>query len=455
MPASSLGTTTKERASRTALLHITGEPRFAASLRKLPDPQDIGGAFGDADRTAGVQQIEEVTRLQALVISRQRQAAVDQPAAFLLGIGEMSDKTTGVGEFEIVGREFPLGPLEDLTVGDAAGAGDAIVVEVEDALDTLDKHRQPLEPVGQLCRNRVAIDPADLLEIGELADLHTVEPNLPAETPGAQSRAFPIVLHKADVVQRWIDPDGRKTREVELLAVCRRRLEDYLELIEMLQPVRVFAITAIGRPARRLDVGGTPGLGSERAKRGRGMEGAGANLDIIRLQDYAAMLRPKALQIENQGLEAQNRSPRPRTIGSAAARRASGDIGAAHPARRQILGVDRRTRRPRTAARQLAGRRIQPAISHPYRGDDQNQQDELREREHRRDLPAARKVGQETALDYTDHYSPNLAHRSRASIQSAKSAIREKGWRSTNGKRLKNGQRRLSAAIGRSLTLSP
>ncbi len=100
-------------------------------------------------------------------------------------------------------------------------------------------------------------------------------------------------------MQRGVDPDCRETREVELLAVCRRRLEDYLELIEVLQPVGVFAVTAIGRPARRLDVGGTPGLRSKRAQRGRRMEGAGADLDIIRLQDYAALFRPEALQIEN------------------------------------------------------------------------------------------------------------------------------------------------------------
>ena len=105
--------------SRVRVSCDPAQPRFAACLGERSDPQDVGGAFGYADRAAGVEQIEQVARLQALVIGRQRQAVVDEPAAFLLGIGEMSDETGGVGELEIVGRELPFGAPEDLAVGDA------------------------------------------------------------------------------------------------------------------------------------------------------------------------------------------------------------------------------------------------------------------------------------------------------------------------------------------------
>src|ERR1700739_549939 len=125
----------------------------------------------------------------------------DQPAALLLGIGEMCDEAVGVREFEVILREFPLGTVEDLTVGDAPGAGRAVIVEIEDALDTLHKHRQSLETIGQFARNRVAIHPADLLEISELADLHPVEPDLPTQPPRPQSGALPVVLDEADIVQ--------------------------------------------------------------------------------------------------------------------------------------------------------------------------------------------------------------------------------------------------------------
>ncbi len=66
--------------------------------------------------------------------------------------------------------------------------------------------------------------PADLLEIGELADLHPVAPDLPAQTPGAQRRAFPVILDKADVVQIGVDADGRQRPEIDVLQVGRARV---------------------------------------------------------------------------------------------------------------------------------------------------------------------------------------------------------------------------------------
>ena len=49
--------------------------------------------------------------------------------------------------------------------------------------------------------------PRDLLEVGELRDLHAVAPALPAEPPGAERRALPVVLDEADVVQLRVDAD--------------------------------------------------------------------------------------------------------------------------------------------------------------------------------------------------------------------------------------------------------
>src|SRR5215471_3150591 len=241
-----------------------GKPHFAACLGERSNPQDVGGAFGDADRAAGVEQIEQMARLQALIVSRERQAAIDEAAAFLLGIGEMSGEAGGIGELEIVSGELSLSALEDIAVSHPLSAGRTVVIEIKDAFDALNKHREPFGPVGQLRRNRVAIDAADLLKIGELADLHPVEPNLPAETPSAQSRALPIVLNKAKVVQLRVDADRCEAREVKILTFRRCRLQDHLKLIEMLQPVGVLAIAAIGRTAGRLHIGGAPGFGPQR-----------------------------------------------------------------------------------------------------------------------------------------------------------------------------------------------
>ena len=76
-----------------------------------------------------------------------------------------------------------------------------VELQVKDELDILDIHGQALEPVGDLGADRIAFDAAHLLEIGELGDLHPVAPHFPAQAPGAERRAFPVVLDKADVVQ--------------------------------------------------------------------------------------------------------------------------------------------------------------------------------------------------------------------------------------------------------------
>jgi hypothetical protein len=44
-------------------------------------------------------------------------------------------------------------------------------------------------------------------------------------------------------------------------------------------------------------------LHRKRAQGGRGMEGAGADLHVVGLQDHAAVVRPIALQCQDQSLE--------------------------------------------------------------------------------------------------------------------------------------------------------
>ena len=181
-------------------------------------------------------------------------------------------------------------------------------------------------------------------------------------------------------------PIAVEARQIELLAVGRRRLQDHLELVIVLQPVGVLAVAAVGRPARGLDIGGAPRLGPERAQRRRRMKGAGAHLDIIGLQDHAALPRPEILQLEDQRLKAHGRasgtrpaSARPRAVGPAAGRRAA----PRHRRRRPRRRPDPRPGAPgaarRAPARQLARRAVQPAIADPDRGEHQDQNDELRE----------------------------------------------------------------------------
>ena len=136
---------------------------------------------------------------------------------------------------------------------------------------------------------------ADLLEIGKLRHFHAVTPDFPAQSPRAQRGAFPVILDKADVMQRHIDPDRLKRSEVELLQVGRAGFDQCLKLVVMLQTVGVFPIAPVGRAARGLHIGGGPRVGAKRAQ-GRGrVERTRTDFHVVGLQDRTALTCPIGL----------------------------------------------------------------------------------------------------------------------------------------------------------------
>src|SRR5688572_2571686 len=107
----------------------------------------------------------------------------EETLRFLLVVIERLEVRGHVGLLEVVRRPLPFLALRDLAVGDARRPRDLV-----DRVDVLQVHADALETVRELARDRTAVDAADLLEIGELADLETVEPHLPTETPRSERR---------------------------------------------------------------------------------------------------------------------------------------------------------------------------------------------------------------------------------------------------------------------------
>src|ERR1700733_8936401 len=190
--------------------------------------------------------------------------------------------------FEVIGREFALRLMEDLAVTELL-----IIGEIVNKLDALYVHREPFKPVCQFGRDRIAIEAADLLEIGELGDFHAVAPDFPSEPRGAERRALPIVFDETNVMMQRVDPDGANTIEINVLHVLWCGLQDNLELIIMLEPVRVLAISAVLGPPRRLNIGSAPGTGSKRSQSGCRMKRSRAHFDVIGLKDHATLPGPE------------------------------------------------------------------------------------------------------------------------------------------------------------------
>ena len=79
--------------------------------------------------------------------------------------------------------------------------------QVVDIVHPLQVHGDSFAAIGDLDRYGLQLDAARLLKIGELGDLHPVQPDLPAQTPGAQRGGFPVILDEADIVLVGIDPE--------------------------------------------------------------------------------------------------------------------------------------------------------------------------------------------------------------------------------------------------------
>ena len=280
-----------------------GHIGLAARLGDGADAQDVVGALDCGQRTAGIEQVEGMAALHDAVICRQRQLALQAGMALGLVVVKLLTHHLDVGDLKVIGTELALVLEEHVAIGHGRAVGQVAPHQVVDRVDALGVHGDTLQAVGDLDGHGVDLDAAHLLEVRKLRDLHAVEPDLPAKTPGAERRALPVVLDKADVMVVGVQANGGQRTQVELLGVDRRGLDEHLELIVVLHAVRVLAVAAVGGTAAGLRIAGAPLGGTERAQRGRGMEGTGTDLGVIGLHNDAALLAPVLLEAQDDVLE--------------------------------------------------------------------------------------------------------------------------------------------------------
>ncbi len=203
-----------------------------------------------------------------------------------------------IGRVEVVLTIFDLLPQQNIAVGLAT-----IPVDLPDAIDVLEIHRNPLQAVGQLDSHRIKLQTAGLLKIGVLADLHAIEPHLPAQAPGPQRRAFPVVLDKADVVFLPFEADSVEAAQVKRLGIAGIGLQDDLKLSVHLHTVGIVAKATIVGPEGGFDVGNVPRLRSQNPQRRARIGRARADRFVPGLPDQRALLGPILLQGHNDLLK--------------------------------------------------------------------------------------------------------------------------------------------------------
>ena len=117
----------------------------------------------------------------------QCEPGLDQAHAFVFGVVELVKQFVDVRDLEVVPRLFDLVLVVNVAVGDAPERP-VCPHEIKDTFDALQIHGQALYAIGDFARDGPAFEAAHLLEVRELRDLHAVEPDFPAEAPGAQRR---------------------------------------------------------------------------------------------------------------------------------------------------------------------------------------------------------------------------------------------------------------------------
>jgi hypothetical protein len=104
-----------------------------------------------------------------------------------------------------------------------------------------------------------------------------------------------------------VDAERTQRTEIALDDVVRIRLHHHLVLVVALQAVRVLAVTPIGGTTRGLHVGRVPRFRPQCAQEGGGMEGAGTDFEVERLDQHATLLGPIVVEDLDQLLERRRR----------------------------------------------------------------------------------------------------------------------------------------------------
>ena len=280
------------------------EIRLAARPSQVPDATNIAGPLGHADGPAGVEQIERVGTLQAIFIGRQHKRGRNNPLALSFIHVKEVQQHFDVGLFEVVGRVLHFGLVMHIAIGDRI-----IPFQIVDVVHPLKIHGNSFKSIGEFNGDGIEFNTGCLLKVGELGYFHAVKPHFPSKAGRPESGRLPVVLHKPDIVGQRIDPQGLKAFQVYLLDVDRRRLQDDLILVIVLETIGVLPVTAIRWTTRRLHVCHTPGFRAEDPQKGSRMKSPGPDLNVIRLLQDAAPPGPEVFQSQNEFLKSHHNAP--------------------------------------------------------------------------------------------------------------------------------------------------
>lgn len=97
-----------------------------------------------------------------------------------------------------------------------------------------------------------------------------------------------------------------KALEIQILRIRRSRFQHHLILEVMLKAIRILSISSIGWSSTGFNIGGTPGLRADRAKKCCRIKRSSPFFSIIWLSQNAVVGFPKLMKGENNILKGHN-----------------------------------------------------------------------------------------------------------------------------------------------------
>ncbi|MNQ98991.1 hypothetical protein D3C85_1147110 [compost metagenome] len=150
---------------------------------------------------------------------------------------EQREQHLGIGYLERIFGMLEFRVLEHITVSNSI-----YPFQIEYVLFLLNVGSKTLHTVGNFHSYRACLNSANLLEVGELGNLHTVKPYFP------------------DVMLQSVYPKCLQAVQIDLLDIVRGWLNNDLKLMMLIQPVRVLPIPSIRRSPGWLHISHLPRL---------------------------------------------------------------------------------------------------------------------------------------------------------------------------------------------------
>ena len=218
-----------------ALLLI--HPGFRDSDCQRAHSRNHAHALSHRDRSARIEDVEQVRALQAKIVGGEQRKAllVDESLHRWISSFDQCSRSCSINPLHSASYKskcfhaFSTSAASKLYTENCSSSAKPHVAvfhhasrlriarphDVINRIDILQERCDALESIRQFSADRKQIDAAALLEVSELRDLQAVEHDLPAHAPCAQSRSFPVVFFKLDVVMAQVDANRTQRFQVQ------------------------------------------------------------------------------------------------------------------------------------------------------------------------------------------------------------------------------------------------